>query len=140
MPPRLGALLCGLLLGAVLTAPALGATAPAVLDCTVHNGLTKHYTVAELRTALATMPAEIKEYTSCSDILQRALDDELAGLHVSGGGASGGGGSFLPLPVIIVLIVILLGGAGYGALQLRRRTGLDPPPPGGDAPPPARPG
>jgi hypothetical protein len=107
----------------------MAATDPAVVDCTTHNALTKHYGVAQLQHALATMSAEVKEYTSCGDVIQRALDSELGGLHVSSGGGSGGG-SFLPVPVIIVLVVLLLGGAGYGAVLLRRHVdpASDPPP------------
>src|SRR5947209_5126326 len=90
--------------------PALAATDPVVRDCTSHNGLTHQYSAAELRHALATMPADVKEYTACPDVIQRALDTQLGGLHLHGGTASGGG-SFLPTPVIVVLAVVLLGGA-----------------------------
>jgi hypothetical protein len=114
------ALFTVLVLGAVSAAPAMAANDPAVVDCTTHNALTKHYTVAQLQHALATMSAEVKEYTSCGDVIQRALDSELGGLHVAGGGGSGGG-SFLPVPVIIVLVVLLLAGVGSGAVLLRRR-------------------
>lgn len=130
-------------LAAVLTLLALAAASfaasAAVTDCSVHNRLTRHYSVSELRTALATMPADIKEYTSCSDVLQRALDDELSGLHVSGSGGSGGG-SFLPVPVIVLLAVVLLGGAAYGAVGMRRRNaGGNASTPGeGEAPPQAQ--
>jgi hypothetical protein len=126
--------LVALVLAALVAAPpALASPAPAVVDCTTHNGLTKHYTVAQLQQALGTMSAEVKEYTSCGDVIQHALDSELGGLHVNGSGGSGGG-SFLPVPVIIVLVVLLLGGAGYGAVVLRRR-GENGPQDGGEQPP-----
>jgi hypothetical protein len=130
------ALLTWVVIVALPAAPVMAANDPAVVDCTTHNALTRHYPVAQLQHALATMSAEVKEYTSCGDVIQRALDSELSGLHVSGGGGSGGGGSgggsFLPLPVIIVLVVLLLSGVGYGAVQVRRRSesgSADEPPP-----------
>ncbi len=116
-------LLCAVLAG-TLTAPASAAPNPVVVDCTAHNQLTHAYTVAQLRNALATMSADVKEYTACPDIIQRALNAQLGGLHASGGG-SGGGGSFLPTPVIVLLVVLIIGGATFAALALRRRHGAD---------------
>ena len=116
-PRRLGALtLLVLVFGAV---PAAAAPDPAVIDCTVHNALTKTYTVQQLQHALGTMSADIKEYTACSDVIQRQLDRQLGGLHANGGGS--GGGAFLPVPLLVLLVLLLLGGAGYGAVLLRRR-------------------
>jgi hypothetical protein len=108
---------------------AAGADAPAVNDCTVHLRLTRHYTVQQLQQAISTMSATVKEYTDCSDVLQRALSAELSGRNV-GGGSGGSGGSFLPLPLLLALIVVLLVGAGYGVAAARRRRGA--PPEGGD--------
>jgi hypothetical protein len=109
------------------------ADAPAVNDCTVHLRLTHHYTVQQLQQAISTMSASVREYTDCSDVLQRALSAELSG-HDVGGGSGGSGGSFLPLPLLLALIVVLLVGAGYGVAAARRRRTT--PPAGGDAPPP----
>ena len=110
---------CVLAVACALAPAALAAPDPATVDCTTHNHLTKQYTAAELRHALATLSADVKEYTSCPDILQRALDARLGNLHASGGG--GGGSSFLPTPVLVVLILLILAGAGFGGLALRRR-------------------
>jgi hypothetical protein len=107
------------MLGTALPAAA-GADAPAVTDCTVHLRLTHHYTVAELQSAIATMSATVREYTSCSDVLQQALNAELAG-HSVGGGSGGSGGSFLPLPLLLAILVVLLVGGGYGVAAARRR-------------------
>jgi hypothetical protein len=117
-------LLCAVLAGALNAPVAAAAANPVVVDCTAHNQLTHTYTVAQLRNALATMSADVKEYTACPDIIQRALNAQLGGLHASGGGSSGGG-SFLPTPVIVLLVVLILGGATFAALALRRRGGAD---------------
>lgn len=93
---------------------------PAIVDCSSKGQLTRHYSVAELRHALAVLPADIKEYSSCYDVLNQALLADLGKLHGSGSG-SGSGGSFLPTPVLVVLIVLLLAAATLGALALRRR-------------------
>jgi hypothetical protein len=108
-----------LTLAAAWPAPA-AALAPPVADCYVHNGtLTHSYTAAQLRTALATMPVDVKEYSVCFDVLQRALLQKIGKL--SGGDSSGGGGSFLPAWLIAVLAVLVVAGAGFGAVALRDR-------------------
>jgi hypothetical protein len=102
-----------------LSAHAAGLAAP-VADCYAHNGtLTHSYTVAQLRTGLATMPADVKEYSVCYDVLQRALLQKIGKL--SGGDTSGGGGSFLPAWLIAVLALLIVAGAGFGAVALRER-------------------
>ena len=57
--------------GGFLVPAAAAGLSPAVQDCNSHGQLTRHYTVAELRNALETMPVEIKEYTDCADVIQR---------------------------------------------------------------------
>jgi len=111
----------GWLLTIALTWPAhaAGLSAP-VADCYAHNGtLTHSYTAAQLRNGLATMPADVKEYSACYDVLQRALLLKIGKL--SGGDSSGGGGSFLPAWLIAVLAVLVLAGAGFAAVALRDR-------------------
>jgi hypothetical protein len=110
--------------GLLALAPALPARAtglsPPVADCYAHNGtLTHSYTAAQLRNGLATMPADVKEYSVCYDVLQRALLQKIG--RLSGGDASGGGGSFLPAWLIAVLAVLVVAGAGFGAVALRDR-------------------
>ncbi|MDQ6744984.1 MAG: hypothetical protein M3Z27_03045, partial [Actinomycetota bacterium] len=95
---------------------------PAVADCNAHGRLSGHYTAAQLRSGLTTMPADVKEYTDCFDVIQRALTAQLSGAHIKGAGAdSGSGGSFLPVPVLIVLGVLLLTAASYALAAARRR-------------------
>lgn len=121
LPTLIAVLALVLALGASLaSAPAWAASGP-VADCNANARLTKHYTAAELRSALATMPADVKAYTDCYDVIQRALLADLGQLHGSGSGGSGG--SFLPTPVIVVIVVLLLGAAGFGTAALRRRAG-----------------
>jgi hypothetical protein len=115
---------------AILTAVCLAALVPAtpgraaglsppVADCYAHGGqLTKTYTAAQLKNGVATMPADIREYSPCYDTLQRALLNLIHGLN---GGGSGGGGSFLPVWLIVVLALLVLGGAGLSIVALRNR-------------------
>lgn len=97
---------------------ALGAPTP-LSDCNAHNALTRHYSISQLRNALATMPADIKEYSPCYQIIQNQLFAQVGGLKAHGGSA-GGGGSFISTPVLIVVIVVVLAGGGL-ALRAARR-------------------
>lgn len=100
------------------SAPAAGFSAP-VADCNAHAQLTRHYSVAELRSALAAMPVDVKEYTNCGDVIQRALLADLG--RLPGGGSGSGGGSFLPTWLIVVLALLVVGGAGFGVYSWRQR-------------------
>ncbi len=104
--------------GALVAPPASAASSP-VADCNANARLTAHYSAVQLRNALATMPADVKEYTDCYDVIQRALLADLGQLKAQGSGGSGG--SFLPTPVIVVLVVLVLAAAGFGTAALRRR-------------------
>jgi hypothetical protein len=101
---------------------ALAAGSSPVSDCNAHGQLTQQYSVAQLRTGLSTMPADVKEYTDCYDVIQRQLLAEVGTLHGgSGSGSGGSGGSFLPVPVLIVLGALIVAGATFGAMAVRRR-------------------
>jgi hypothetical protein len=96
---------------------------PVLADCGAHpGGLVGNYSVQQLRHALQIMPPETREYTSCPDVVNRALLAAL-GKPTSGGSSSGGGGSgsFLPTPVIFVLVVLALAAITFGALAIRRQ-------------------
>ncbi|HET9102386.1 MAG TPA: hypothetical protein VFN55_03455 [Solirubrobacteraceae bacterium] len=111
------AAVCGA--GLVIAAPAVAAQNPIVQDCLAHrSGLTGHYTVAALRHALKVMPQYTQEYTSCPDVINRAL---LAALKVKGGSGSGGSGAFLPVPLLIVIAVIVIAAGGFLAQAARNR-------------------
>jgi hypothetical protein len=109
----------------LVAAPAASAGASQVIaDCNAHGSLTRHYSAAELRAALATMNADVKEYTDCYDVIQRALLVALGGIH--GGGGDGGqssSGSFLPTPLLVLLVLLGLAAATLGAVAVRRRGG-----------------
>lgn len=106
--------------GLVAAAPAAGANNPVLQDCLLHRaGLTGHYTVGQLRHALQVMPRETQEYTSCPDVINRAL---LATIKVTRT-QSRTSGSFLPVPVLIVLVLLIVAAAGFGAQALRNRRG-----------------
>ncbi|HWE08043.1 MAG TPA: hypothetical protein VG325_01735 [Solirubrobacteraceae bacterium] len=95
---------------------------PIINDCQTHGELTQTYTLQQLRHALAVMPASIKQYTDCYDVIQRAL---IQARKTGKGGAapagSGSGGSFLPTPVIIVLAVLVVAALGFAGMALARR-------------------
>ncbi len=130
--------------GGLAAAPALGAgQAPAVADCNAHGQLTRSYSAKELQTALATMPADIKEYTDCYDVIQRALLGQVGSHHATNtGDSNGSGGSSFPTWLIVVLVLLVLAAATFGALAVRRRTPPGGPdgPPGGPGGPPGGPG
>lgn len=114
---------------ALMSSPAL-ALSPATKDCYAHNKLTRHYTVSVLRKALATMPADVKEYTDCYQVEQDQLYHQLGqtppGSHTGSGGGSGG--SFISTPLLIVLIIVVLAGGGLAVLAARRSGGGGSPP------------
>jgi hypothetical protein len=96
------------------------AISPVLTDCQHHpNGLTQHYSLAELRSALASIPADVREYSGCVNIIQTQIFRQSTGKLPP---ATGGSGSSVLVPVIIVLLVILLGGGG-AAYLVRRRGG-----------------
>jgi hypothetical protein len=145
LPRRLLAFICAAaVVGAVaLPAPAALAAGNAVInDCQANGQLTHSYTVGQLRHALSVMPASVKQYTSCFDVVQNALVS--ARKHngtapASGGSSKGGGSSFLPTPVIIIIVVLILAALTFGALAIRRRRagaddGSDPGGPSDEAP------
>jgi hypothetical protein len=110
-----------LLLAAVPAQAAAGSSV--IADCNAHGKLTRSYTDAQLRDALTTMPADVKEYTDCYDVIQHALLGQVSGSHPSGTGGSGGsGGSFLPTWLIVVLVLLALAGLTLGAIAIRRRS------------------
>jgi hypothetical protein len=111
-------LVLGLIAGLILAAPAAGAGGnPIINDCFTHGRLTRQYSVPALRHALAVMPAEVKQYSNCYDVIQTSL----ANGGKPGGLGSGGGGSFLPTPVLVVLIIVVLALVTAGAIGYRRR-------------------
>src|SRR6185312_12491980 len=135
--------LCGAALaGALITVSAGGTAAalaaapvgnPVLADCGSHGLLTHNYTVAQLRHALAVMPASFKEYGNCQDVIQAAIIRVKAGKTIVAD--SGSGGSFLPTPVIVLLVVLLLAAVTFAAMAVRRhRMGPGSGPGDGDPP------
>jgi hypothetical protein len=107
----------------LVAAPASARVSKAVVDCNANTRLTQAYTAAQLRAALNTMPAEIKEYTNCYDVIQRALLADIGGIKTAGGGGSGGGGSsFLPTPLLVVLGVLVVAAGGFAVIARRQRS------------------
>jgi hypothetical protein len=110
---------------ALLLAPSAGAAsgADAVLaDCNAHATLTHKYSQTALREALNKMPADMKEYTNCPDVIQSALLGSVGGSQSGGGGAgSSSSSSFLPGWLIVVLVLLALAGLSLAAVAARRR-------------------
>jgi hypothetical protein len=101
---------------------------PAINDCQSNGRLTHSYTLDQLKHALAIMPASVKQYTDCFDVIQNGV------VAAKGTGRSGGappgkssGGSFLPTPVIVILVLLVLVAVTFGALAVRRRRAGDGP-------------
>ncbi len=125
------------------SASAAGKLPTAVADCNAHARLTSHYTAAQLRGALNAMPADIKEYTNCYDVIQKALLAQIGSIGGNGGDSGGGGSSFLPTPLLILLIVLVVAAIGFAIVALRQRAKSSPTSPapgsdpGPDSPPPS---
>jgi hypothetical protein len=111
-----------LAVGLLAAAPAPAALSGAVADCNTHTRLTQTYTAAELRTALNTMPADVKEYTDCYDVIQRALLADIGGIKANDSGGGDGGSSFLPTPLLIVLGVLVVAAGVFAVIARRRRS------------------
>jgi hypothetical protein len=132
-----------LVLAAVGEAQAASSAPNPIADCNATGTLTHQYSAAELQRALRTMPADVKEYTNCYDVIQRALLTKVGGRHAGGSTGSGdSGSSFLPTWVIVVLVLLALAALAFGAMALRGRGGGGgpgdrggPTPAGGGAPP-----
>lgn len=102
--------------------PAAGAGGnPIINDCEANGQLTQDYPLGRLQYALSHLPASIKQYGDCYDVIQEAIIRKGRGRLV--GTAQGGGGSFLPTPVIIVLAVLVLAALGFTGMALRARRG-----------------
>jgi hypothetical protein len=110
-------------ISAACSAPgALAATLTPITDCQSHGKLTQSYTASQLEQALATMPADVKQYTDCQDVITTALNAALKTGKSPGSASSGSsGGSFLPTWLIVVIVILLLGGATFAAISVRRR-------------------
>jgi hypothetical protein len=121
---------------AVAAGAAVAKQSPAV-DCNTHNyTLTQQYTPEELQHALATMPAQIKEYTPCYQVIQEELTRLTKTTTSTTGTGSGSGGSFLSGPLIAVVIVIVIVGGGAAYVASRRKSGGEDGGEDGDEPPP----
>jgi hypothetical protein len=116
---RVVALACALAVAGPGTAVA--ASSP-VTDCNAHGHLTQPYSVPQLRTALAQMPADVQEYTNCYNVIQGALLSQIPGGHAHASApATVSSGSGLPTGVIVAIVVLALGAATSGAVAIRRR-------------------
>jgi hypothetical protein len=127
------ALGCALWLGAPALAGAApgGTPAQAISDCNNHGRLTQQYSPQVLRQALAQMPADVREYTDCFDVIERQLfKQQGSGGSAPVSGTTSSGSSFLPTWLVVVIVLLALAAITFGALALRRRNT----PGGGDGP------
>jgi cell division protein FtsW (lipid II flippase) len=110
-------------LAAVTATPTFAAPSPVIADCNSHGALTKHYSVAQLHTALATMSPDVQEYTDCYNVIQSQLQVQVAGHTGDSSNGSGSGGGGLSTTLVIVLVVLIVGGGAVAGLALQRRGG-----------------
>jgi hypothetical protein len=95
------------LLAALLIAPVARATPPIVIqrDCADDDTLQGNYSISDLRKARSELPTDADEYSSCRDVLSRAIAKAVAAAKTptptptattsgdgSGGDSGGGGG------------------------------------------------
>jgi hypothetical protein len=109
--------------GQAAAGPASGTAAQAISDCNEHAQLTRYYSPSVLRQALAQMPADVKEYTDCYDVIERQLLSELSKGTAPGTAApkSSSSGSFLPTWLIVVIVLLALAAITLAAVSIRRR-------------------
>jgi hypothetical protein len=148
LAPMMRRLVTSLLVACALSAavPAVAAAqsgggtgAQAITDCNDNGTLTGHYSADALRNALANMPADVREYTDCYDVIEKQLFAQLgtSSSTGTGGSSSSSGGSVLPTWLIVVIVVLALAALTFGALAIRRRrleTTEDAGPPDAGAP------
>ena len=119
------ALVCALAAGpaaGIAAAAASDSAAAAIADCSANDRLTHQYSSATLTAALAKLPADVREYSDCYDVIEKQLFAQLG--KSSGGGSGGGsssGGSVLPTWLLIVIVVLALAALTFGALAIRSR-------------------
>lgn len=94
---------------------------PPVANCDHYGRLTKSYPIPELRSALASIPPDVQEYTPCYSIIQQALDSAISKQTLHADSTGGGGGSFLPSWLIVILALLVLSGGAFSAYAWRRR-------------------
>ena len=78
--------LCLLLPGS----PAFASGKDVIIDCNDNGHLTKEYSQKEYRDALDQMPADVRQYTDCENIIRRAQ----RGLPIDSGGTANSGNPF----------------------------------------------
>jgi hypothetical protein len=106
-----------------LAGAASGTAEQAITDCNNNGKLTQQYSSQALRQALAQMPADVREYTDCFDVIERQLFKQL-GNNKSGAApaaTTSSSSSFLPTWLIVVIVLLALAAITFGALAIRRR-------------------
>ena len=101
----------------------------AIADCYTHSQLTAHYSTETLRKALVQMPADVREYSDCFDVIEKQLFAQQGSAGGSSGtpaSSSSSSGSVIPTPLLIVIILLALAAVTFGALAIRRRRGEGP--------------
>ena len=119
------ALVCALLIGVPAVAGAASSDTPqaAIAECNATGTLSNQYSSETLRNALAQMPADVREYTDCYDVIERQLFKQLG--QTQPGTAtttSSSSSSFLPTWLVVVLVLLALAAVTFGALAIRRRS------------------
>ncbi|HWE10304.1 MAG TPA: hypothetical protein VG325_13200 [Solirubrobacteraceae bacterium] len=105
--------------GALAASSAPGSAVRAIFAQCASGRLSGGYTSAQLRQALNSMSATVRQYTSCPDVVQAAI---FRSQHHRGSVAAiTSTGQFVPTPVVAVLGVLIVGAGGLGILAFLRR-------------------
>lgn len=74
---------------ALPTPVASASSAAVVIDCSPDGSIDGNYSVAELKGALGSLPADVDQYSDCRSLIQQALLDKISKKHDGDGRDSG---------------------------------------------------
>jgi ABC-type phosphate transport system substrate-binding protein len=123
--PLLAAVLttAALAVSGLAAAPVSAAANPVIQDCYSHGKLTRTYSSPQLRGALHSMSAYIKQYTNCQTVIEAALQNPDS---LQSNGTGSGGGSSISTGLIVVIVVVVAAILAFVAVLFRRRRALRP--------------
>jgi hypothetical protein len=100
--------------GCAPASAAASSEAPAAIlkACSQNDyALPGHYSVAALRAAYDSISAASREYSTCAQVIETKITNELRTDHITPG-SGGGGGSGFPVVIVVIVVIVLVGGGG----------------------------